>query len=399
MAPSCRSAPSLLARLAALALMLAVAAPHVARASMLEVVESQHRGVNGVTGLAGVLALVVSADGRNVYAAGTNDDSVVAFARDPATGALTFLQALKDGTDGIDGIAYASSLALSPDGQHLYVTGSTDDAVALFARDASTGALTFIESQKNGVNGVDGLKFARSVAVSPDGSFVYVAGQADDAIAIFRRNGLTGWLSFVDVVRQGVNGATGVGGPLAVAISPDGANLYVASGDQSAVTVFKRDAGTGRLQLADIEAEGAQDFGLSGIHSVTVSADGAYVYATDQSDNAVATFSRNKRTGALTFEDVLVNGIDGVEGLGGALWVAVTPDGTKAFVASTHDNVVAAFERDTKTGALTYVEKQDGGPTSPCLAFARGVAVSPDGKDVYVAGASSNAIGVFRIAQ
>jgi 6-phosphogluconolactonase (cycloisomerase 2 family) len=130
---------------------------------------------------------------------------------------------------------------------------------------------------------------------------------------------------------------------------------------------------------------------------VTVSPDGAFVYATAQADSAIAVFRRSPRTGGLTFVDVTADGFDEVEGLAGALRATVSPDGANLYVASTHDNAVAAFTRDPRSGALTYVEKQKGGPACECLAFARAVAVSPDGRNVYVAGASSNALNVFRV--
>ncbi len=395
MATWCRSRSSRFAPVAAAALALMAALPGAANATMLDFVEAQRQGTNGVSGLAGVLAVVVSPDGNNVYAAGGNDDAISTFRRDPATGALVQTQVVKDGVDGVDGLAFASSLALSPDGHHLYVSGSHDDAVAVFARDATTGALTFIEAEKNGIGGVEGLKLARSVAISPDGSNVYVAGQYDDAVAVFRRNAMTGWLSFVEVERNGVNGVHGIAGPLAITVSPDGANLYLASGDESAIAVFRRDAATGALHQVDVEQEGGQDFGLAGTHSVMVSPDGLNVYATGQADNAVVIFSRGRRTGALTFSDVVVQGVDDVEGLNGALWVAATPDGSKVFVASTQDNALVAFTRDKTSGALQYVETEHDNPA--CLAFARGIAVSPDGQNVYVAGASSNAVTVFRV--
>ena len=45
-----------------------------------------------------------------------------------------------------------------------YVTGNGDDAVSgVFSRASSTGALTFVEVQKDGVNGVDGLAAATQV--------------------------------------------------------------------------------------------------------------------------------------------------------------------------------------------------------------------------------------------
>jgi len=381
--------------LCALVFSLATVAP--ARAGTLAFVEAQRQDMNGVTGLAGVLAITVSPDGRYVYSAGANDDAVDVFERDATSGALTLVQVVREGVGNVDGLQFPSALAVSPDGAHLYVTGGRDNALAAFARDAATGTLTFLEAQKNGVAGVEGLAGASAVVVSPDGAFVYAAGQLDDAVVVFRRNALTGWLSFVEVQRQGVNGMNGIAGPLGLAISPDGGNVYVAGGDQAAVGALRRDPTTGRLRLVEVEEEGVLNFGLSGIHSVVVSPDGAFVYATAQADSAVAIFRRNPRTGALTLADVVAEGLDGVEGLGGALRSAVSPSGNALYVASTHDNAVASFERDKKSGALTYVEMSKGGDSCACLAFARAVAVSPDGSNVYVAGASSNALNVFRV--
>ncbi len=65
-----------------------------------------------------------------------------------------------------------SGVTVSPDGSHVYATGYSDDAVAVFSRNSSTGALTFVEVLKDGTGGVDGLDAAYGVTVSPDGSHV-----------------------------------------------------------------------------------------------------------------------------------------------------------------------------------------------------------------------------------
>ena len=101
----------------------------------------------------------------------------------PVTAAkkLPFIGVVNDGT-GLDGV---SSMSVSPDGKHIYVAGQRDDAVAVFSRDGVTGGLTFVEVQKDGQNGVDGLDGAFSVTVSADGKHVYVAAHNDDAITYF----------------------------------------------------------------------------------------------------------------------------------------------------------------------------------------------------------------------
>src|SRR6185369_497993 len=103
----------------------------------------QTDGVAGVAGVGGAAAVSVSPDGGHVYVAGAPDNALAAFARDAVTGELTFVAEVVDGVGGVDGLGGASGVAVSPDGAHVYATGATDGAVAVFARDAGTGALTF----------------------------------------------------------------------------------------------------------------------------------------------------------------------------------------------------------------------------------------------------------------
>lgn len=47
---------------------------------------------------------------------------------------MTFAEAEMDGVGGVDGLYYAYGVAVTPDGQHVYVAGSEDNAVAVFGR-------------------------------------------------------------------------------------------------------------------------------------------------------------------------------------------------------------------------------------------------------------------------
>src|SRR5262249_22127444 len=100
---------------------------------------------------------------------------------------------------GADGLGDASRVAVSPDGENVYVASSTGNAVALFGR-VSGGRLQRMGCIGNADGpgntgapgptsciGADGLGGAHGIAVSPDGENVYVASSTGNAVAIFGR--------------------------------------------------------------------------------------------------------------------------------------------------------------------------------------------------------------------
>ena len=213
--------------------------------------------------------------GDTLYVAAANSNAITVFDRNPSTGALTFLETLVDGIDA-DGLAGASSVAVSFDGEWVYATGENDDAIVVFDRDTGTGALTFAQSKVDGIGGVDGLAVPRSVVVSPDDLNVYVAGSGDNAIAVFTRDLLLGTLTFREVVRDGVGGANGLAGVSALAVSDDGGlgfHLYAAGSAENALAIFRRDASNfGRLTFVDAERDGFGAVnGLAGSSDVALS--------------------------------------------------------------------------------------------------------------------------------
>jgi len=264
----------------------------------------------------------------------------------------------------------------------------------------------------------------RSVAVSPDGKNVYVASQS--TVARINRDPTTGALT-QPAGAAGCISENGVGGCAAghgihfhiqaVAVSPDGKNVYVTSSGSNAVARLDRDTTTGALTqpagVAGCVSETgvgpcADGHGLKAPHSVAVSADGKSVYVTSASGNgAVARFYRNTTTGAIaqpagTAGCVSETGAGPCadrHGLYGAFSVAVSPDGKSVYVASLTTQGVARFNRGTTAGGLTQPAGAAGcisefGFQGPCadghgLRGAHAVAVSADGKSVYVTSASN----------
>ena len=156
-------------------------------ATLLSYAGMAQDGAGGIEGLDGAFGVAVSPDGKHVYTTGYGDNAVVVLSRNATTGELSFIEMEQDGVGPVDGLHGAHSVAVAPDGLHVYVTGDEDDAVVAFARNATTGELSFVEMEQDGAGGVDGLNGATSVIVSPDGDNVYVTGFGDDAIAVMQQ--------------------------------------------------------------------------------------------------------------------------------------------------------------------------------------------------------------------
>ena len=159
----------------------------------------------------------------------------------------------------------------------------------------------------------------------------------------------------------------------------------------------------------------AHGHGLSGPRSVAVSADGKSVYVASDLSNDVARFNRNTTTGAITQPAGTAGCVsetgygpcaDG-HGLSSAFGVAVSADGKSVYVASFISNAVARLVRNTTTGAITQPAGSAGCVSETgaeaCahghgLSGPRSVAVSADGKSVYVASEKSGAVARFNRA-
>ena len=339
--------------------------------------------------------------------------------------------------DGPGPFMGSRAIVVSPDGRHVYVASSGSDAIAIFSRDRKTGRLSqglskFGCVSAKGLGGCGiavGLDEPNSVAVSPDGRSVYATSRAGNSLTSFLRSPKSGALHQLPPERGGCISMLPIPGcvsaralvtPDVVLVSPDGKNVYAGTFFGNSVASFARDATTGALaQLAGTAgciaeaSEGcATGIALKGVEGLAISGDGTSVYAAAALSNAVVELNRDPATGALAqagdgsgcLVETALSGCTLGRELAGANAVAVSPDDDNVYVTSLFSNSVTAFDRSVTDGALAQKEA-----TNACLTYLRstgcsfgralvapeGVAVSPDGRNVYLASYESGAIDVL----
>lgn len=324
----------------------------------LTYIESKSRyGPEGIFGLGDPYGIAVSPDGRHVFAVGADDDAVVAFKRNPATGTLAFADRIRNGEDGVTGFQVPEKIAVSPDGRYLYITNEFLNRLTVIAFNDSTGELTFAGSVTDGADGVDGLYRVKHAEISPDGMHLYAAGYWDNAVAVFARNCATGALAFVEQKKQGQGGVNGVTGAQGIALSPDGRFLYTAS--ESALAVFSRDGTAGTLSyLEHYNAYTGDLAGLGNFTHIAVSPDGQFVYIStiDITTGNILVFTRDPLTGSLRLKSTLDMGSNHNADQFSPFAIAVSPDGRNIYASN-------YLEHSFISDIITLVFTREGGFT------------------------------------
>jgi DNA-binding beta-propeller fold protein YncE len=283
-------------------------------------------------------------------------------------------------------------LAISPDGKSVYAAAFIDDAVVVFDRDTTTGALSpagCIDDDDSGADtcagSTNGLDNAAAVAVSPDGANVYVGSSQDHAIVRFTRSA-SGALTPIDCLEDdvGPDDCTGgtalsLGSVAGLVFGADGSDLYATSATDNAVTHLERDLATGVLTAQECiawEGGGApcsdQQRGLSDARGVALSPDGRSLYETGFAGDSLGFSQRDPLTGTITpggcvgdndtnIENCLPPTLN-IDGLGAPRGVAVSPDSRSVYVASEDDDAIVMLARDADPDGDGIADSEDNCP-------------------------------------
>lgn len=361
-----------------------------------------------VDGLLGASALVMSHDGKHVYATGLGSNAVVQFKRDknsgtvPATAEshLTFEFSYVNNFSNFTNLVDLDSIAIAPNDKFIYVASSDQSSLTVLERD-SQGDLTYVESLVHQTNQPDGLLGISDMVIDQSGQNLYVSARYQASVTHYKIDGLTGHLTLQSSIANGDPGVSGLAGARAVALSPGEEHLYVASGIDDAVVVIALDDADGSMSfVARNLTAGDQP------RDVVVSDDGDHVYVVSSNDSKISVFQRisnptNNQFGELVLIKTYQDGIGGFNYLSGARRIVISPDDTRLYVAAEFDDAITVLDRDdnpnsSSYGFLTMVEFQIDGLNSD-YGFEQpyDLIASYDGRHVYATGFADHAISGF----
>src|SRR5262249_46172886 len=135
-------------------------------------------------------------------------------------------------------------MAISLNGNNVYVAGATSSSVAVLQRDSTTGALAqatdgsgcVVDAPLSGCTTGFQLNGANALAPSPNGKALYAPALFDNSLTSFSR-GSTGTIAqkeksagcLVYLRSIGCSFGRALVAPEGIDVAPDGANVYVAS--------------------------------------------------------------------------------------------------------------------------------------------------------------------------
>lgn len=192
------------------------------------------------TSLAGASAIGVHHDGKQLYAAGTQGESLVIFDRDIGSGKLRLAKVIGDDQTSMHALSGVTDVVVSADGNFVYTNSGRfrgNYAIAVFQR-GPDGNLKLIQEFVDNQESLRDYQIGNQMAIAPGGLSLYVCAKLHGTVACLQRHPDTGRLSFASPAEDEAAGR--LRWPSGLAISPDGKFVYATSELDDDVVVFRR---------------------------------------------------------------------------------------------------------------------------------------------------------------
>jgi len=312
--------------------------------------------------------LAVHPTGRLLYAAneigefqGARAGAVSAFALDPATGTLTFLNQQSSRGAG------PCHLVVDPSGRNLLAAnygGGSTVVLPIRGDGRLAEASAFVQHQGSSVNPRrQEAPHAHSINVAPGNRFAAAADLGIDRVLVFRFDPGAGTLSPNDPPAAPVAPGSG---PRHFAFHPNGRFAYVINELLLTVTAFRWDGERGTL--TEIQTVSTVPPGTTGEHlstaEVQVHPSGRFLYGSNRGHHTLAIFRIDGRTGRLTPAGHQPTGGKTPRNFG------IDPEGRFLLAANQDSDTVVVFRIDRESGLLRQVGEPVPVPMPVCVKFA-----------------------------
>ncbi|MFM2352664.1 MAG: hypothetical protein RLZZ608_70 [Actinomycetota bacterium] len=255
---------------------------------------------------------------------------------------------------------FPGSVAITPDGANAYVVNGSSNTVSVISTATNTVTATIpVGDSPSGI------------AITPDGTTAYIP------------NAFSNTVSVVTTATNTVTATIPVGeAPTDIAITPDGTTAYVTNAFSGTISIIATASNTVIVAISVGEGPGG----------VAITPDGATAYVlkyfrrtesgTYENDSMVTVVS----VATMSVTDTFSVG-DSPNG------VAITPDGTTAYVTNSQSNTISAINTATNTVIATIPAGKNPDGDSP-----GGVDMTPDGTTVYITNDLSDTVSAIDIA-
>ncbi len=311
--------------------------------------------------------LAVHPNGRFLYAVnevpsfdGQPTGSVGAFAIDPRTGELSFLNARSSGGAG------PCHLVVDPTGQNALVANYGGGSVAALpiGEDGHLGKPTsVIQHQGSSVNpSRQKAPHAHSINLDPAGKFAFAADLGVDKIFVYRFDAKAGTLAPHDPPAATVEPGSG---PRHFAFHPNGKHAYVINELTLTTTAFDYDAERGVLtpiQTVSTLPPETQGQGFS-TAEIVAHPSGKFLYGSNRGHDSIVVYAIEPKTGKLTrVENEPTRGKTPRN-------FAIDPTGRWLLAENQGSDTIVTFRIDPETGALDPTGDEHAAPSPVCARF------------------------------